>query len=57
MNLIQKFKEYIRVFKVAKKPEDDEFRSTIRSCLIGIAIVGIVGFIFYIISATLLSGL
>ena len=51
LNLINKFKEYFRVARVAKKPERDELMSTSRNCLIGIGIIGAVGFIFYLISA------
>lgn len=57
LNLINKFKEYIRVAKVARKPERDELMSTLRICLIGAGIIGVIGFVFYMISAFLPGGL
>ena len=53
LKLINKFKEYFRVVKVAKKPQREELMSTSRNCLIGIGIIGAIGFIFYLISSAL----
>lgn len=57
LKLVEKFKEYIRVLKVAKKPERDELTSTLRICMIGIGIIGLIGFIFYLISYLIGGGL
>lgn len=57
LRLVEKFKEYIRVLKVAKKPERDELTSTLRICMIGIGIIGLIGFIFYLISYLIGGGL
>lgn len=57
MNMINKFKEYLRVARITRKPERDEVMSTLRICLIGLGIIGLLGFIFYLISTTLLGGL
>lgn len=50
LNLLTKIKEYLRVLKVSKKPERDELMSTLRICLIGIGLIGLLGFVFYLIS-------
>lgn len=57
MNPIRKFKEYLRILKITKKPDKDELISTIRIVLIGIAIIGGIGFLFYLISVLFLGGL
>jgi protein translocase SEC61 complex gamma subunit len=51
INPFKKFKEYWRVLKITKRPEKDEIRSTLRICLIGIGIIGAIGFILYFISS------
>ena len=53
MNPFKKFKGYLRVLKITKRPEKDEIRSTLRICLIGIGIIGVIGFILYYISSML----
>jgi len=50
LNLITKLKEYFRVLKIAKKPDKSELKSTLRICMIGIGLIGLIGFILYIIS-------
>ena len=50
VNLISKFKEYLRVLKIAKKPDKDELKSTLRIVMIGVGIIGLIGFIFYLIA-------
>lgn len=55
MNLKEKIKNYIRVLTIAKKPEKDDFLLTLRICLIGIGIIGTIGFFFYLISVLFLS--
>lgn len=50
LKLISKFKEYLRVLKIAKKPDKDELKSTLRIVMIGVGIIGLIGFIFYIIA-------
>ncbi len=53
MILKEKIKNYIRILSIAKKPEKDEFLSTLRICLIGIGLIGFIGFIFYLVSVLL----
>lgn len=55
MILKERIKNYIRILSIARKPEKDEFLSTLRICLIGIGVIGIIGFIFYLISVLFLG--
>jgi len=57
MNPFAKFKEYFRVLKITKRPEKNEIFSTLRICLIGIGIIGVIGFILYFISSLVPGGL
>lgn len=43
----------MRVLKVAKKPGVDEFSNAVRICFMGFIVVGLLGFIIYIISVLL----
>jgi len=58
INIKEKLIRYKRVLQIARKPDKDELKETIRICGIGILIIGIIGFIFYIISVliTILTG-
>ncbi len=49
-NLKEKFDNYIRVLKISRKPDMDEFKQTTKVALIGIALVGLIGFIFFALS-------
>ena len=55
MNLMQKFREYLRIVQVARKPTKDEFFSTTKICAIGLGIIGVIGFVIFV--GFLLSGL
>ncbi|UCD04342.1 MAG: protein translocase SEC61 complex subunit gamma [Candidatus Woesearchaeota archaeon] len=46
----RKIKEYIRVLKVTKKPDMEEFKSTVKVTGLGIVIIGVIGFIIAIIA-------
>jgi len=48
-NLREKFAEYGRILKVTKKPDSAEFKAIVKASGLGIAIIGIVGFIVAII--------
>jgi len=52
-NLIEKLKNYIRVIKLNKTPSKDEFIETLRICFLGMLLLGMIGFVFYIISMLL----
>lgn len=51
---ISKIKDFLiqckRTLKIARKPKKEELKKTARICGIGIIIVGIIGFVFYLIS-------
>ncbi|MEM5772876.1 MAG: protein translocase SEC61 complex subunit gamma [Candidatus Aenigmatarchaeota archaeon] len=53
INIREKIKDYIRVIKLNKTPTKDKFLETLRICILGVAILGLIGFIFYIISMIL----
>jgi protein translocase SEC61 complex gamma subunit len=58
-NLILKIKEmvasYRRVLVIARKPDKDEFVKTAKICLIGMGLVGLIGFIVYSFSILFLA--
>ncbi|MEM5852856.1 MAG: protein translocase SEC61 complex subunit gamma [Candidatus Aenigmatarchaeota archaeon] len=49
INIREKVKEYIRVLKMNKIPTKDKFIETLRICALGVVLLGIIGFIFYLI--------
>lgn len=57
LSWITKLKEYFRVLKIARKPDQSELKSTLRICMIGIGLIGLIGFILYIISYYIEGGL
>ncbi len=40
--------QYFRVISVSKKPDREEFWSSVKICGIGILIIGLVGFMIYV---------
>jgi protein translocase SEC61 complex gamma subunit len=46
---------YRRVLIIARKPDKEEFLKTVKICLIGMGIIGFIGFIIYAISIIFLS--
>jgi protein translocase SEC61 complex gamma subunit len=58
-NVLKKIKEalesYRRVLIIARKPDKEEFIKTVKICLIGIGLVGFIGFIIYTFSILFLS--
>lgn len=48
-------KNYKRVLKVAKKPGSKEFLDSARICVIGMALIGLIGFVVYLISVAFLG--
>ena len=43
------YKECIRVFKITRKPKKEEFKAIVKVSGIGILVIGLVGFIIYLI--------
>jgi len=50
INIRETLKRYKRVLMIARKPDAKELKETSRICGIGILLIGLIGFIFYIIS-------
>lgn len=55
-NLKETIDNYIRVLKISRKPTMDEFKQTSKVSAIGIAIIGIIGFIFFALSVLFVPG-
>jgi len=53
IDLKAKFAEWRRVLQVARKPGKDEFTNSSKICLIGIAVIGVVGFAIFLMFAFL----
>jgi len=47
------FSSAAKMMKLAKKPGRDELWLSIKICILGIAVIGVVGFIIKFLSATL----
>jgi len=58
-NVITKIKEalasYKRVLIIARKPDKEELIKTAKICLIGIGLIGFIGFIIYSLSILFLA--
>jgi protein transport protein SEC61 subunit gamma-like protein len=55
LDIIGKLRNYSRVLKVAKKPTFSEFSESAKICFVGLVIVGIMGFLIYLISVMFLG--
>ena len=55
LNLKGAFSNYVRILKIAKKPDKEEYLDTFKICTTGIAVIGIIGFIFYLVSVLLVG--
>lgn len=42
-------KECRRVLKITRKPSNDEFKTIVKVCAIGMAVIGVVGFIIQMV--------
>jgi len=50
LGLISFIKDSLRLLRFAKKPDRDEFWLSIKICFLGIIIVGLIGFIVYMLA-------
>lgn len=50
MNVKEKLQNYIRILKITKKPTRQDFIDTARICAIGVGIIGLIGFLLYMLS-------
>ncbi len=46
----KRLQNYSRVLKIAKKPDLEEFSDSVKICFVGLVVVGIIGFLVYILS-------
>jgi len=53
INVRETLTKYKRILIIARKPDKDELKDTVRICGIGLLLIGIIGFIFYLISVFL----
>jgi protein transport protein SEC61 subunit gamma-like protein len=49
-NIKEKLENYARVLKLTKRPTREEFIDTAKICGIGLVIVGLIGFILFLVS-------
>ncbi|MGB1586691.1 MAG: protein translocase SEC61 complex subunit gamma [Thermoplasmatota archaeon] len=49
--------KYARVLKMARKPEPEEFRQTASIVLVGIGVIGAIGFVIFLLMDALLRGI
>ncbi len=47
INISERVKRYMRVLQVARKPNKDEFLASSKICMLGLFIIGIIGFLIY----------
>lgn len=53
MKIRETLQNYKRVLIIASKPSKDDFLSAARICAIGTIIIGMLGFLFYLIAVML----
>ncbi len=49
------FKEMLRVLKVTKKPDANEFKTIVKASGLGIAIIGLIGFVIAMAKQLIIS--
>jgi protein translocase SEC61 complex gamma subunit len=50
MGLRENIKRYLNILIIARKPTRKELKSVLRAVLYGFIVIGVIGFIFYMIS-------
>jgi protein translocase SEC61 complex gamma subunit len=55
LKIRERLENYRRVLQIAKKPDSEEFKTTAKICAIGIGIIGVIGFVLYLISVLFLG--
>lgn len=50
INIRETLRRYKRVLTIARKPDSKEVKETTKICGLGFLLIGIIGFIFYVIS-------
>ena len=55
LKIKERLQSYKRVLQISKKPTLEDLKDTARICAIGIVLIGVVGFVLYLLA--ILSGL
>jgi len=55
LKIKETLENYRRVLQIARKPDGSEFTFTAKVCGIGMFVVGVVGFILYLISTVFIG--
>ena len=55
LKIKETIENYNRVLQIARKPDNEEFTFTAKICGIGIFVVGLVGFILYLVSTVFIG--
>ncbi len=50
MGLKDNIKNWMRVLQVARKPNKDEFMSTSKICALGLVLIGLIGFVIFVLA-------
>ena len=50
LKIKETLENYLRVLRIAKKPDGEEFLFVAKVCGIGIGVVGVLGFVLFILS-------
>ena len=49
MDIKSTIRKYSRVLQIARKPGRDEFVSSSKICALGMAVIGVVGFVIFLV--------
>ncbi len=49
LNVREKIDAYLRVLTVSRKPDKEEFGTSAKICGIGIVLIGLIGFIIFVV--------
>jgi len=49
----RKLREYARVYKITKKPSNEEYKATVRASGLGMLLIGLIGFLIALLAQTL----
>ncbi|UCD07324.1 MAG: protein translocase SEC61 complex subunit gamma [Candidatus Aenigmatarchaeota archaeon] len=56
MNIKENIRKYRRVLQISRKPGKEEFLSSTKICALGIALIGFIGFVIFLLFTFLLPG-
>jgi protein transport protein SEC61 subunit gamma-like protein len=56
MNIKENIRKYRRVLQISRKPGKEEFLTSTKICALGIALIGFIGFVIFLLFTFLLPG-